>query len=379
MLVRQIHIKDPLNLDFSTLTEIAPQLLLVFGDVAFFSDKAFTAALAVALPEAIRIGCSTAGEITASGVFEKTCVLTAVHFEHTTLHLAQTRLYGMKDSQAAGARLAEQLNKLVGLQAVLVYGQGVAINGSAVAVGLNGGLGASTPITGGLAGDGGAFSQTFVLGQGDAADDLMVAVGLYGEHLEIAHGSFGGWSPFGPVRMVTRCAENVLFELDGERALDIYKRYLGEYARDLPASGLLFPFAIVGKNQEDAGLIRTILGVDEEAGSLILAGEIGEGSSLKLMHATSDKLIEGAERAATVALDMVKEDRTGLAILVSCVGRKLVMGDSIDEEVEAVADMLGRGKLITGFYSYGEICPNGPSMPCCLHNQTMTITLLAEK
>jgi hypothetical protein len=203
-------------------------------------------------------------------------------------------------------------------------------------------------------------------------------VGLYGDALAFSHGSFGGWSPFGPARKVTRSDNNVLFELDGEPALEVYKRYLGEHAKGLPASGLLFPFAMLGSDHNEVGLIRTILGVDEANGSLTLAGDIDTNGFLKLMHASTDALVDGAEAAAQAAKLMQSTERPGLALLVSCVGRKLVMGGRVDEEVEAVGDVFGRGATLAGFYSYGEISPFSRAVECKLHNQTMTITYIAE-
>jgi hypothetical protein len=177
---------------------------------------------------------------------------------------------------------------------------------------------------------------------------------------------------------VTRAVSNVLYELDGESALAVYKKYLGEHAKQLPASGLLFPFAMLGRDHSEIGLIRTILGVDEASGSLTLAGEIDPEGYLKLMHANTDALVGGAEAAAQAALAMQGTPQPGLALLVSCVGRKLVMGGRVDEEVEAVGAVFGRGATLAGFYSYGEISPFTRSVDCKLHNQTMTITYIAE-
>jgi hypothetical protein len=265
-----------------------------------------------------------------------------------------------------------------GLRAIMIFGQGVQINGSAVLAGITEVVGANIPITGGLAGDGGAFAQTWVLDDQGLSSDRLTCIGLYGEDLTFTHGSFGGWSPFGPARKVTRCDNNVLFELDGEPALEVYKRYLGEHAKGLPASGLLFPFAMLGSDHSEIGLIRTILGVDETAGSLTLAGDIDPNGYLKLMHANTDALVEGAEAAAQAAHEMNNSSGEGLALLVSCVGRKLVMGGRVDEEVEAVADVFGKGATLAGFYSYGEISPFSRAVDCKLHNQTMTITYLSE-
>jgi hypothetical protein len=379
MKVQQVALKGAAGAGsaLAQLAGIKPQLVTVFGAVSFFTDTAFQDSLRAALPDATFIGCSTAGEISNGGVADGSCVLTAVNFSGTRIKAAGTTLGGMEDSHAAGERIGSQL-AAPGLRALMVFGPGVQINGSALVDGIASKVGTAT-ITGGLAGDGGAFAQTWTLGPSGVGDNAVVAVGLYGDALDFAHGSFGGWEPFGPARKVTRCEGNVLFELDGEPALGVYKRYLGDHAKGLPASGLLFPFAMLGEDHDAVGLIRTILGVDETTGSLTLAGAIDDGGYLKLMHASTDRLVNGAESAAQAAQKMHAADGDSLAILVSCVGRKLVMGDRVDEEVEAVADVFGSKATLTGFYSYGEISPFTPGSACHLHNQTMTITWMGEK
>ncbi len=364
--------------DLSSPAGLAPQLVLAFGSVQALQTHA--GAIRNRFPTAHLAGCSTAGEISENGVADDTLVLTALQFDKTRIAQSSTELNGMADSQAAGKRLAEALPR-DGLRAVMVFGQGVAINGSAMLAGMVEVLGPDLPITGGLAGDGGAFQQTWVLDDQGLSSQRLVCLGLYGAELTFTHGSFGGWSPFGPARKVTRCDHNVLYELDGESALQVYKRYLGEHAKGLPASGLLFPFAMLGKDHNEIGLIRTILGVDEAAGSLTLAGDIDPNGYLKLMHASTDALVDGAEAAALAAQNAQQgsaQNRQGLALLVSCVGRKLVMGGRVDEEVEAVADVFGQSATLTGFYSYGEISPFTKARDCKLHNQTMTITYLSE-
>jgi hypothetical protein len=358
------------------LQPMSPQLLLVFGAVAFFENPGLAQALTQRFPHAQWLGCSTAGEISGQGVLDGTCTVTAVKFADTRLVAAQANVEKMADSEFAGLSLGRSL-AAEDLQAVLIFGPGVSLNGSALVKGVTAGLGRTVPITGGLAGDSGAFRKTWLLSREGVSDNTVVALGLYGARLRLGHGSFGGWVPFGPSRRVTRVEGNVLFELDGEPALTIYRRYLGEYAKELPGSGLLFPFAIETGAAEDAGLIRTILGIDEAQGSLTLAGEVAPGSLLKLMQASTDRLIEGAERAAELARAM-HPDPAQLAILVSCVGRKLVMGSVVEAEVEAVAQVLGEHTVLTGFYSNGEISPMQAQGPCLLHNQTMTITTLSE-
>lgn len=371
------HTIDALKASFTALDMPAADWVLIFAAPSFFIDPTGFAFVQTRYPNALCMGCSTAGEITASGLDDGSCTMTLVKFSSTRLAMASTALSAMDDSQAAGQRLGAALAP-DGLRAVFVLAQGVAINGSALSRGLTEVLGAEVPVSGGLAGDGAAFTRTWVMSNGNMANDHAVAVGFYGERLVHGFGSFGGWRPFGPARKVTRCEGNVLYELDNEPALDIYRKYLGEYADGLPASGLLFPFLMMRADMSESGLIRTILGIDSEQKSLILAGEISANGYLRLMHSDTNSLVSGAERAANAAATMLSETPAALAILVSCVGRKLAMGDLVDEEIEVTANLLGEQCVLSGFYSYGEICPMAPNEPCKLHNQTMTITVFAE-
>jgi hypothetical protein len=378
MLVRQSVVTQLDAAALDPLAQIDPNLVLVFAAPRFFGEPDFATQLTKAFPAARRVAVSTAGEISSRGVSDDSAVINAIRFEQTPFKLAATDIAGMEDSAGAGQRLARQL-QAPDLKAVILLSQGVAVNGSDVIAGVVSVIGKAIPLTGGLAGDNGAFAQTWTLLDDTVSDKMMLAIGLYGDALNFAHGSFGGWQSFGPARRATRVAGNVLYELDGEPALEIYRRYLGEYAKGLPASGLLFPFAILSDDRQESGLIRTLLGVDESDGSLTLAGDIPAGGYLKLMHASTEALVEGAEAAAEAARRMLDGDGQGLALLVSCIGRKLVMGDRVDEEVEAVGAVFGQHAMLAGFYSYGEISPFIESTECKLHNQTMTITYLSEK
>lgn len=381
MKIRQTRLKTtPPPGELDALAAIGPQLVFAFGSVGPFTAEGLHGALKAAFPDAALVGCTTAGEISDDGVSDGELVLTAIAFDAPGFEVATTELLGMDDSHAAGARLAGELvaKSGPGLHDVLVLGQGVDINGSALIEGFQSVLPQSVALSGGLAGDGAAFKETFTLSSAGVGNRQLVALGFHAPRTCVRHGSFHGWQPFGPARKVTRSAGNVLFELDGEPALEVYKRYLGEYAKDLPGSGLLFPFEMLSRDQNAIGLIRTILAIDEAAGSLVLAGDILEDGYLKLMHASTDSLVDGAQAAAERAFDPAVARDESLALLVSCVGRKLVMGARVDEEVESVAEVFGRLAHVTGFYSNGEISPIHQGLDCRLHNQTMTITHLSE-
>lgn len=353
----------------------APDLVLVFASPALMRTASFYQQLRTAYPNAALAGCSTAGEITQGQVVDGSAVITEIAFANARCAVVSEPVGGIQRSRAAGAALAEKIDR-AGLRAVIVLGPGVNVNGSAIVDGMASVLGSEVPISGGLAADNADFVETATLTSAGVEADHICAVALYGDDLTVQHGSFGGWEAFGPLRKVTRCDGNILYELDGKPALDLYKQYLGEYASELPSSALLFPLEMVTAERQEAGIIRTILGIDESCGSLTLAGDIDPQGYLRLMHTTIDGLIDGAEHAARF---IGEADHTRLAILVSCVGRKLVMGDEVSEEVEAVNAILGAQTLATGFYSYGEISPGLEVGQCHLHNQTMTLTVLSEK
>lgn len=352
-------------------------LVLVFGSTALLDDPHHVHHLREVYPNAHVFGCSTAGEIHGAQVMDESLVVTAVQFQYTTLRGACTRIEDASKSFHAGEHLAKQLDD-DGLVHVLVLSDGLKINGSELVRGLAAHLPKGVSITGGLSGDGERFSRTLVLWDGPAEPDTVAVLGLYGNRLRVGYGSLGGWDPFGPERLITRSAGNVLYELDGRSALDLYRQYLGEHADGLPATGLLFPLSLRAKQGESA-VVRTILSIDEREQSLTFAGDIPKGAYARLMKANFDRLIDGSVGAAKTSFDALGSAPAELALLISCVGRKLVLKQRIEEEVEGVRDVMGDHTVLTGFYSYGEISPFTPSARCELHNQTMTITTFSER
>ena len=352
-------------------------LALVFGSTAHLEETSLHDRLRKCCGGAVLAGCTTAGEITAAGVEDETLTVTLLEFESTTVRTHCVKVESMDDSLAAGISLAKALRD-ENLAYLLVLSDGQAVNGSSLVKGIRETLPPGVPFSGGLAGDAARFEKTLTLDSDGVHARSIVGVGFYGDALQVRRGSVGGWVPFGPYRTVTKSKANVVYETDGERALDVYTAYLGDEAKDLPASGLLFPLAMAPKSGE-MGLIRTLLAIDREKGSLTFAGDVPEGATVRLMHANYDQLIEGAENAADKCLANGKPD-ADLALLISCVGRKLMLGNDTDLEVDAVVEKLGRDVVHTGFYSYGEIGPfEGSGGECELHNQTMTITVISER
>ncbi len=353
------------------------QLVLTFGSTSILKDTGNIDQIRDAYPRAHIMGCSTAGEICGTRVSDDSLVTTAVHFEHTGLSLGRISLEQVRDSFHAGECLAAQLDP-EGLVHVLVFSDGLKVNGSDLVRGLTEHLPDQVSVTGGLAGDGDRFEETLVLSNDVPQRETVTVLGLYGSRLRVGFGSVGGWDPFGTERLITRSKGNVLYEFDGCSALDLYKKYLGSHAKGLPATGLLFPLSLRTR-AGDTGVVRTILAVNEDEQSMTFAGDVPEGSYARMMKANSDRLIDGAIGATRISYEAIGSTSPDLAILISCVGRKLVLKQRIEEEVEGVRDVLGTRTVLTGFYSYGEMGPFEPGAKSELHNQTMTITTFSEE
>lgn len=379
MIVRQESLTAKMTLKDLPATSPLPtaNLVLVFGSVKRFGETKLQSALKERYPTAQIIGCSTSGEITASGVFDDSLQITAVLWEKTVQRVTHTKMTGMQNSFETAAGLAKQL-KADSLKAVLVYSDGLNVNGSELLEGFKSVLG-EVPIMGGMAGDGFNFSRTVQIFNDTVGDGLVIAVGLYGSHLIAATGVGRGWKPYGPPRKVTKSEKNIVLELDGKPALPLYNLYIGAHsAKDLPGSGLKFPFAIIEEGKRDIEKIRTLLAIDPKSNSLTFAGNVDEGETVRFCQSTHDRLVEGAGDAAHLVKDNTNVNQTGLAVCVSCVGRKGVMADLVADEVKLVQQILGNQTAITGFYSYGEFAPRPDTSDSVLHNQTMTIGYLSE-
>ena len=357
-----------------TATPVSPSLVLFFAAPGTLDDGARFAELRATYPGARLLGCTTGGEIAAVDVHDGAIIATAIEFAHTKVRVAEDRVAPGKTSFDIGANLAASLPPQ-NLHNVFLLSDGTQVNGTELVAGVQHVLGREVCLTGGLAGDGAAFKTTKVGLDTNPEAGKVVAVGFYGDRIRIGYGSVGGWDAVGPERVITRSEGNTLYDLDGKPALDLYKEYLGAEAANLPASALLFPLRIHPKGAPQSSLVRTVVGVDAAKKAMVFAGTIPQGHIAQVMIGNFDHLIAGAGRAAKKAA--IPEAK--LAILVSCIGRKLLLGQRIGDEVEAVSDVLGEACRTTGFYSYGEIAPMEFSSVCDLHNQTMTITTIQEE
>lgn len=352
------------------------QLVLVFGGVDEVIKPERYEELKGLFPNANIVMSSTAGEIIEDRLQDESLIATALNYDKTDLKVIELNVQDYKSCVECGNSIQSQL-LADDLSHILVISDGGMVNGDELVNGINSGLPENVIVTGGLAADAGRFDKTFVGLNGVPQTGKIVAIGHYGSDLKVAHGSMGGWDEFGPIRTVSKSNANVLYELDGQPALSVYKKYLGEKASELPGAALLFPLSLYSKDRKTQ-LVRTILSIDEEEGSMTFAGDVPQDSEVRFMMANFDRLIDGAAQAAEASLTLNADEKPEFVLMISCIGRKIVLDQRVEEELESVKEIFGDDAIYTGFYSNGEISPFVEGASCSLHNQTMTITTYTE-
>lgn len=351
-------------------------LVLVFGDRYLLETEGLYEEIKTIFPDGHIVFGSSCADITANNVDDNSITITAIEFEKTSFLIKTSNvLHADFDSHKTGKALINEFPQ-EGLKYVFVISEGSFVNGSQLTIGMNSATNDNLLITGGLCGDADRFEKTIASYNESPKPGEIVAIGLYGDSLEVTFSVYGGWTPFGPERVVTKSKGNILYELDNKPALDLYKMYLGDKAKDLPGAALLYPLNVQSAEGEQS-IVRSILNIDEAENAMILAGDIPEESKVQLMMTNVDNIANASERAAKQALHY-RKNKPELAILVSCIGRKIILDQRVEEEIEEVTQVLGENVRITGFYSYGEIAPFHGEVSCQLHNQTMTVTLLSE-
>ncbi len=377
MKVKQHHyVNNQWQSKDSSIDPINCQLVLVFGAPEQIAGTNCLNYLSKQYPQAQIVMASTAGEIVSGKLFDNSIVATAIELEKTNIRVAKTTLAQHSNSFEAGNALAKQLDA-DDLSGILVIADGTLIDGGQLVEGFNVNNTRRIPITGGLAGDAARFEKTLTGLNEEPGQGNIIAIGFYGSDFHMGHGSMGGWDEFGIERTITNSSRYVLYDLDEKNALELYKDYLGEFAKDLPGAALLFPLSMKPKNAQKA-LVRTVLAIDDVSKTMTFAGNMPEGSSVRLMRANFDKLIDASAIAARDARTGLKNNTPDLTLLISCVGRKIVLDNRTEEELYAAEEELGKNGVISGFYSYGGLSPFGTGTACELHNQTMTITTFSE-
>jgi hypothetical protein len=369
--------QDP-DKDFAGKGLPGAQVVFYFLSPDYPHKEKYFSLLKKTYPDARLIGCTTSGEIAHDDVHLGTAVSTALKLRHTKIKVAHTTVTGAKESYEAGKTVAKEL-AAPDLAFIFILSDGLKVNGTRLVRGILENTREDLLMTGGLAGDGVHFKETGVGVDTLPKNGVIAAIGFYGDKLKVSSGTGGGWTKFGHTRRVTRSCDNMLYEMDGKNALELYIKYLGDEAKNLPASGQFFPLCIKPAADSEHEVVRAFLGIDKNEKSLLFAGDVPEGAIAQLTRGSAESIVAGATEAADTAMETMRgaEPRNTVGFLVSCAGRLIVMNQHVSDEIEAVRKELGDIPF-TGFYSYGEICNHSRTKKCDLHNQTMTITLLSE-
>ncbi len=361
---------------FQEKTTLKNPLVLVFGNRFLLEDEAVIEDIRKEFPYEDIVFGSTSGEILCCNVYDNSISVTAIEFEKSSFVVERENILNYdKNARTLGEALYNKIPK-ENLKHLFVVSEGSFVNGSSLIKGLESNIDFSISITGGMCGDDARFEKNLASYKENPKVGEVILIGFYGETLEITYSSFGGWIPFGPERIITKSEANILYEIDGQPALDLYKNYLGEKASELPQASLLYPLNVTPEDKKEP-VVRTILNINDDNQSMILAGDVPINSRVQLMMASIDGIGAGAKTAAEFAMKNRKK-KPELVLLVSCVGRKLVMNQRVEEELEEVREIIGEKIPMAGFYSYGEMAPFNGSRSCELHNQTMTLTLISE-
>ena len=318
---------------------------------------------------------STSGEFADLYISDQAAVATAIRLERTKISVYIENALEHNSSEDLGRALSKQVKLNKELKYLMLLTDGGEVNGTGILNGIENYIPSDILITGGMAGDMYEFQSTLTGYNDQLGKGNCILIAFYNKDLKVTHGSFGGWQNFGPLKTVTKSSGNVLRRIDDLNALDLYKKYLGPYANELPGSALLFPLSV--QLEDGNQVVRTILSIDEETGSMTFAGDIPEGAQVRFMRANIDRLVEASSKAASLAY-RDGQFKPEWAFCVSCVGRKLVLKHRVEEEIDALKRILPKDCPTSGFYSYGELSPIRKGTPCVLQNQTMTITLFAE-
>lgn len=358
-----------------------PNIFWVFGAISYDQEKLLEGVNSV-IPGTPVVGCTTDGEISTPGLSTDSVVVLALASDQIKFSTVAVDFLS-QDSFKAGIKVGDQFIN-TNVKYMQIFSDGLLGNGSKIVEGIQKVLGKSIIIAGGTAGDGSLFTRTYQYHNDKVLTNSIVGVGFEGK-FSFSTGVSSGWTPVGMAKEVTKSTGNVVYELDGQPALDVYKKFLGKHASMLPAVGVEYPLALLGP-QGDVGedgyfLCRATMGVDHEKGSITFAGDVPQGVMVKMTMGNDLDVIKAAKEAAQRALDQLKKNKNiqpKVVFLYSCMARKIVLGSRTNEEILAVKEVIGKDFPIIGFYTYGEYAPIGKQNMSCLHNEVATITIIGE-
>jgi len=366
----------------------AAGVLLVFGSTRFDHRRLLEGVTSVAGDTPL-VGGTTAGEISSAEFSTRSVVVMALSSDTLSFTTGIGKDMS-RDEAACGVALVEDIRRQTSLDdalSLLVLPNGMGGDGVKVIEGLHSALGPNIEIVGGYLGDDERFESTFQYHDGKVYKDAIPGLLFSGQGFRTGVGVRSGFASIGNRFYCTQAKGNVVGQFDEERALDVYKEFLGEeLSKKLPGVCLEYPFGLIDEKVSIRGKeyfqLRCGLSVDHERGTISLAASIPEGSPITLTTASRGDIINGARLAAEQAQESLAGAKPQAVLMFSCVGRKLVLGRRTQEEVSAVRSVLGEDVPLLGFYTYGEIGPidkmQGELAATRFHNETVVVWALGS-
>ncbi|MBI3333062.1 MAG: FIST C-terminal domain-containing protein [Candidatus Omnitrophica bacterium] len=361
-----------------------PDLVLLFASVRFDQESLLKGVTSMT-GRAPLVGCSTAGEITSHGPSRRSVVIMAIASDSLRIATGLGRGISHKPREAGRQAAAEASRaRLPNPHAFLMFPDGISGNVAEAIRGVQDVLGLSFPIVGGSAADDFGFNWTSQYFEGRAYTDSVAGVLLTGP-IALGIGARHGWQPLGKPRRVTRARANVVEELDGTSAVNLYETYFETAAASMKAESLagvsiLYPLGMPIPGEEEY-LLRNVLRVDP-GGSLIYAGEIPEGSEVRLMMGSKAKAMEAARRAAEQAMVGIAPRPAQFGLVFSSCSRYRLFGREAGRELELIRQALGPAVPLIGFYDYGEQAPltaAGFRGRSHFHNETVVVVAVSTE
>jgi hypothetical protein len=322
-------------------------------------------------PEVVLVGCSSYAEIDSAEALTRSVTLLGCRSASCKAQAASLPADGRSPRElgrALGAQLAPFSPRLL-----LLFPDVLTVNATQLLRGVQEVFGSEFPIIGGAPADSGAFQRTHLLCGRTLQTSGVVALALRGP-LHISTAARSGYLPISIARTATRVeAGNVLLELDGRPALDVYREFLGPRAGEMPAVSVEFPLGIVQEGREAApALTSAIFKVDEARRALILGGDIPAGGQLRILSAARTEVLAGAKAATELACRGLPNP--DVALLFNCMSRKVSLGPRYKDEYAGALSLLPAELPKVGFYTFGELSPmHGVTEH---HESTYTLALL---
>jgi hypothetical protein len=376
----------------SNIGDQKPDLCIVFASSEFDQDEVI-AGVAKGANDAPIIGCSTAGEITGSGVFTRSVVVMVVKSdtidfftglgENVSNGARQAGAFVAKETLDKAKNAGKELKVFIMLPDVLTGNGADAVRGALDV------LGQHFPLVGGAAGDDFKFKQTYQYSDGRVVSGAIAAVGISG-NFTMGVGVRHGWMPIGLPRKVTKSEGSVVHELDGKPAVSIYEDYFGQKVDELREEPLArlaitYPLGLKLPDYSNEYLLRDPITVNED-GSITCAAEIPMGSEVRIMIGSTEKAIEASEEAARNMMEPFKQNNSTpkFVLMFNCIAREKLFAQKAIDEINAMSQVIGREVPMIGFYTYGEQAPLGGEvhdLTKCnpkFHNETVVLFGVGE-